>query len=140
MLRAVLPIFVAFPIFLHGGEHRGRRRRQSREKFSGLERSSIRGARGTEGGTAAEAAVLSTHPSQPVEFRFRGSPACPPGRSGPSPPHGLASGFFPRPPSPAVRPHGRPAGRADYFSLCLTGSPFGCVAVEARRPTISPSL
>ena len=24
------------------------------------------------------------------------------------------------------------AGRADFFALCLTGSPFGCVAVDSR--------
>ena len=34
------------------------------------------------------------------------------------------------PPSPARCTAA--AGRADFFALCLTGSPFGCVAVDSR--------
>ena len=36
----------------------------------------------------------------------------------------------PVPPSPARCTAA--AGRADFFALCLTGSPFGCVAVDSR--------
>ena len=38
----------------------------------------------------------------------------------------------PVPPSPARCTDAAAAGRADFFALCLTGSPFGCVAVDSR--------
>ena len=84
-----------------------------------------------------------TNPWEPVEFRFRCSLACRRCPAGRSPPHGLASDYprrggrglrsrSPVPPSPARCTDAAAAGRADFFALCLTGSPFGCVAVDSR--------
>ena len=120
MLRAVLPIFLPFHFPPRWGtgsiEHDDDDNLEKSSAASGAAASKEQ-ERPREGGRDCcraprppPAAVLSTHPSQPVEFRFRGSPACPPGRSGPSPPHGLASGFSPRPPSWLAVRRPRPAG------------------------------